>query len=69
MNLNTILLAAALTISIFNLNSRERIFENVGRNSQGREFGVPASAIDNYAKDHNLSREEAKRRIRLESNR
>ena len=69
MKLYMILLLLALAICVFNTGYRERIFENVGRDAQGREFGVPASAIDNYAKDHNLSHEEAKKQIRLETNR
>jgi hypothetical protein len=57
---------AIVMLSLAAFGCQSRNFMNMGKDSKGREYGVPANTIDGYAKAHGISREEAAKRMRAE---
>jgi hypothetical protein len=57
---------AIVALTIINAGCQSRHFVNVGKDSKGNEYGVPANSIDGYAKSHGVSREEAVSRMRAD---
>jgi hypothetical protein len=43
---------------------QSRSFINVGEDSKGNAYAVPANSVDGYAKAHGISRQEAAKRMR-----
>lgn len=58
MNPQVIIFVCILIFSSFSTNP-DRVFVNIGQNSQGHAIGIQQSAINKYAKDHHVSRAEA----------
>ncbi len=57
----TLLVAAALVCGC-----QDRLFVDMGADADGREYGVPAADIRQYARRHGISEDEAKQRFRDE---
>lgn len=62
---NSLLLALAVLVAV--AGCQQRRFTNVGKDKDGREYGMLLKSVDEYAKKEGLSREEAIRQLRQQA--